>query len=70
MNLSIAWIVFLLIGVVGFVALGYVQIYLANGKRFQEQDKKIKIIISCVSAGQFPCMVMIGVSLVMLVKTW
>lgn len=57
-------------GVVGFAALGYVHVYLAGGKKFKDQDTKMKKVISCVSIAQFPCLFMVFYGVFELVTKW
>jgi hypothetical protein len=64
----LTWLLITLIGVAGFFALGYVQIWLANGKNFSAQGKRTKIIIACVSFGQLPCLVTTVFGIFQLVK--
>lgn len=49
-------VIYLVAGIVGFAALGYVHVHLADGKRFQEQSRRKKVVISCVSIAQWPYM--------------
>jgi hypothetical protein len=64
----LTWLLITLIGVAGFFALGYVQIWLANGKNFSAQGKHTKIIIACVSIGQLPCLVTAFFGIFQLIK--
>ena len=44
----------LIVGVVGFAALGVVHVHLADGKPFKAQTRAKKWVISCVSVAQGP----------------
>lgn len=57
-------------GAIGFAALGYVHVYLAGGKKFKDQDKKVKKVILCVSFAQFPCLFMVFYGGFELVTKW
>ena len=51
----IYWI-FTIVGIAGFSLLGVVQVYLSNGKKFGDQDSRLKRVIVCLSLAQFPYM--------------
>jgi hypothetical protein len=54
---EVTWLViYAVFGVVGFALLGYVNVQLAEGKRFKEQLPPRKRIIVCVSLAQWPYM--------------
>ena len=57
-------------GAIGFAALGYVHVYLAGGKKFNNQDMKLKKVISCVSIAQFPYLFMVFYGVFELVTKW
>ncbi len=51
------WLILCIIfGVAGFALLGYVHVWLAEGKRFKEQLPQRKRVIVCVSLAQWPYM--------------
>ena len=48
----------IVIGLIGFGILGYVQAHLSNGKKFSEQTSGLKKVIICVSMAQWPYLVL------------
>lgn len=52
---QVVWlVVYIVVGSVGFGLLGYVNVWLADGKRFRDQPPLRKKIIACVSLAQWP----------------
>jgi len=58
----------LLVGVLGFALLGYVHVYLADGKRFREQTAAKKKVIVALAFGQWPYMFLAFYGLVEVVR--
>ena len=48
------------VGIAGFALLGFVQVQLAEGRRFKEQTPPRKRAIVCVSVAQWPYIVVAG----------
>lgn len=68
---QIVWLaIYTTFGVVGFGLLGYVNVWLADGKRFKEQPLSRKRIIICVSLAQWPYMFIAGYGAFFLVAGW
>ena len=62
--------IYTVFGVLGFGLLGYVNVWLADGKRLKEQPPSRKKIIACVSLAQWPYMFIAAYGAFFLVSGW
>ena len=58
----------MIVGIAGFSLLGFVQAYLSDGKKFSEQDSRLKKVIVCLSFAQFPYMALMIIGTISLFK--